>query len=80
MEYKLDHPTLKTAKGYIPTSYENVPIKDGIATAQRPVSVGQLEAMGWNLIDESKRSEIPGPKKKPVKKAKPEKKAKSKKA
>ncbi|KKM97533.1 hypothetical protein LCGC14_1167060 [marine sediment metagenome] len=79
MAYKLNHPTLRTVKGYIPTSYENVPVRDGIATAQRPVSVGQLEAKGWKLIDESKRSEIPGPKQNTVKKKADKKKKASKK-
>lgn len=80
MAYKLNHPTLKKVNGYLPTSYENVPVRDGIATAQRPVSAGQLEARGWNLIDESQRDKIPGPKRNPAKKVKKESKAKKAKA
>lgn len=81
MAYKLKHLTLKMVNGYFPTSYENVPVKDGIATAQRPISVSHMLARGWVLIDESQDDQIPNTKPKVGKKSEPKKdtKAKSKK-
>lgn len=77
MAYKLKHRTLKKVNGYLPTSYENVPVRDGIATAQRPISVKQLEARGWSLIGEV---DAPAAPKNTVKKKADKKKKGSKKA
>lgn len=78
MAYKLKHLTLRMVNGYIPTSYENVPVRDGIAIAQRPISVSHLVARGWRLIDESQTKDIPNTKPKVGKKAEPKKETKAK--
>ena len=50
--FRFRHPTWKPKRAVVPTPFENVAVRDGIAECNRPVTCGHLEDDGWFPIDD----------------------------